>query len=126
MHLINKVKQAKIKMNPAPLTVINLKQETATSEAYKNFPVSLVNDHVIRVSVMTEDFYWHYHPNSDEAFLVTEGCLLIDLEDKTIELYAGELFTIPKNVVHRTRPKGGRSVNITFELTDMETVKVER
>jgi hypothetical protein len=53
-------------MNPAPLTVINLKQETATSEAYKNFPVSLVNDHVIRVSVMTEDFYWHYHPNSDE------------------------------------------------------------
>jgi mannose-6-phosphate isomerase-like protein (cupin superfamily) len=113
-------------MNPTPLTVINLKQETTTNEAYKNFPVSLVNDHVIRASVMTEDFYWHYHPNSDETFFVTEGCLLIDLEDKTVELRVGELFTIPKNVVHRTRPKGERSVNITFELADMETVKVER
>ena len=112
-------------MNPSSLTVINLKQETATDAAYKNIVVSLVNDHVIRAGVMTESFYWHYHPNSDETFLVTEGCLLIDLEDKTIELNVGELFSIPKNVIHRTRPKGERSVNITFELADMETVKVE-
>jgi mannose-6-phosphate isomerase-like protein (cupin superfamily) len=113
-------------MNPKPLTVINLEAATATAEAYKNFPLAFVNNHVIRASVMIEAFYWHYHPNSDETFLVTEGCLLIDLEDKTIELQAGELFTIPKNVIHRTRPKGERSVNITFELADMETVKVER
>nr|WP_294942086.1 cupin domain-containing protein [uncultured Mucilaginibacter sp.] len=113
-------------MNPKPLTVINLKDATATEEAYKNFPLAFVNNHVIRASVMTEGFYWHYHPNSDETFLVTEGCLMIDLEDKTVELQAGELFTLPKNVVHRTRPKGGRSVNITFELADMETVKVAR
>jgi mannose-6-phosphate isomerase-like protein (cupin superfamily) len=110
-----------------PLTVIDIARETGgTDSAYANFPLSLVNDHVIRASVMTEDFYWHYHPNSDETFLVTEGCLLIDLENKTIELYAGQLFTIPKNVVHRTRPQGSRSVNITFECVDMETVKVER
>jgi len=112
-------------MNPSPLTVVNLKQETTTDVAYKNFPVSLINDHVIRAGIMTESFYWHYHPNSDETFLVTEGCLLIDLENRTIELYPGELFSIPKNVIHRTRPKGERSVNITFELAAMETVKVE-
>jgi mannose-6-phosphate isomerase-like protein (cupin superfamily) len=112
--------------NPEPLTIINLATEMTTEAAYKNIPVSFINDHVIRASVMTEDFYWHYHPNSDETFLVTEGCLLIDLEDKTVELQVGELFSIPKNVIHRTRPKGSRSVNITFELADMETVKVER
>ncbi|RWY50980.1 cupin domain-containing protein [Mucilaginibacter gilvus] len=113
-------------MNPAPLTIINLKQEADTEAAYKNVMLSAVNDHVVRISVMTEDFYWHYHANSDETFLVTEGVLLIDLEDRTIELSAGELFAIPKNVIHRTRPKGERSVNVTFESMDMETIKVER
>ena len=28
---------------------------------------------------MTEPFYWHYHPNSDETFLVIEGIVCIDL-----------------------------------------------
>jgi mannose-6-phosphate isomerase-like protein (cupin superfamily) len=114
-------------MNFSPLTVVDLKQETATIEAaYKNFPLSFINDHVIKASVMTEDFYWHYHPNSDETFLVIDGTLLIDLENETVELHTGQLFTISKNVVHRTRPLGKRSVNITFEHADMETIKVER
>jgi len=114
-------------MKHKPLTVVDIAKETAiTDTPYANFPLSVVNDHVVRASVMTEDFYWHYHPNSDESFLVTEGCLLIDLENETIELHAGQLFTIPKNIIHRTRPQGNRSVNITFELADMQTVKVER
>ena len=90
---------------------------------YKNFPVSLVNDHVIRMSVMTEPYYWHLHPNSDETFLVVEGTMYVDLDDRTVELSAGQLFTIPMNVNHRTRPKTPRSVNLTFERQNMETVK---
>jgi mannose-6-phosphate isomerase-like protein (cupin superfamily) len=114
-------------MELSALTVIDVAQATAiTNTAYANFPLSFVNNHVIRASVMTESFYWHYHPNSDETFLVTEGCLLIDLEGKTVELNAGQLFTIPQNIIHRTRPQGERSVNITFERVDMETVRVER
>jgi mannose-6-phosphate isomerase-like protein (cupin superfamily) len=113
-------------MKYAPLTVIDLKQETEnTGKSYSNFPVAFNNDHVIRASVMTEDFYWHYHPNSDETFLVIEGTLLIDLENETIELHVGQLFSIPKNVIHRTRPKDGRSVNITFEHTGLETITVK-
>ncbi|MEJ1237422.1 cupin domain-containing protein [Chryseolinea sp. T2] len=72
---------------------------------------------------MTDPFFWHYHPNSDETFLVTDGVLCIDLEDHTIELAAGQLFTIPANVKHRTRPKEGRSVNLTFERASIETVR---
>jgi mannose-6-phosphate isomerase-like protein (cupin superfamily) len=106
-----------------PLTVIDLHQETLEIKSYKNVPVSLINDHVVRLSVMTEAFYWHYHPNSDETFLVTEGIVCIDLEDRTVELAPGQLFTIPANVRHRTRPLGERSVNITFELAAMETVR---
>lgn len=106
-----------------PLTVMDIQQETKEVFSYKNVPFALVNDHVVRLAVMTEPFYWHYHPNSDETFLVMEGILCIDLEDRTVELSPGQLFTIPANVKHCTRPKGDRSVNLTFERAAMETVK---
>jgi mannose-6-phosphate isomerase-like protein (cupin superfamily) len=106
-----------------PLTVVDVQQETREIKSYKNVPLSLINDHVIRLSVMTEPFYWHYHPDSDETFLVLEGIVCIDLEDRTVELGPGQLFTIPANVRHLTRPQGNRSVNLTFELAAMETIK---
>jgi mannose-6-phosphate isomerase-like protein (cupin superfamily) len=107
------------------LTVIDIEQETAGVSSYKNIPLSLFNDHVVRVGVMTEPFYWHYHPNSDETFMGIEGTLLIDLEDRTVELKPGQLFTIPAMVKHRTRPLGERSVNLTFELAEMETMSCD-
>ena len=110
---------------PVPLRIIDIREQTAVAGApYKNFPLALVNDHVVRASVMTESFFWHFHPNSDESFLAVEGSIFIDLEDGTIELFPGQLFTIPKNTRHRTRPNGKRSVNLTFERKDMETVRV--
>jgi mannose-6-phosphate isomerase-like protein (cupin superfamily) len=106
-----------------PLTVIDVQQETQEIKSYKNVPISLINDHIVRLSIMTEPFYWHYHPNSDETFLVIEGIVCIDLEDRTVKLAPGQLFTIPANVRHRTWPQGNRSVNLTFELAAMETIK---
>jgi len=110
-------------MIPPPLTLIDVQKETHGIQAYKNIPLSLINDHIVRLSVMTESFYWHYHPNSDETFLVVEGILCIDLEDRTVELAPGQLFTVPANVRHCTRPREDRSVNLTFELADMQTIK---
>ena len=90
-------------MEIKPLTVIDIQQQTKTiNSQYANFPLTEVNDHVIRISVMTEPYYWHMHPNSDESFLVIEGSILIDLEDRTIELIPGQFFTIPKTIKHRT------------------------
>jgi mannose-6-phosphate isomerase-like protein (cupin superfamily) len=112
-------------MEISPLTIIDILQQTKEIGSYTNLPLAFINDHVIRVSVMTESFYWHLHPNSDESFLVIEGSLFIDLEDGTIELFPGQLFTIPKNIKHRTRPNGDRSVNITFEHQGLETIRFD-
>jgi mannose-6-phosphate isomerase-like protein (cupin superfamily) len=107
------------------LTIIDLHQYSETAEGkYTNIPLNLINDHICRLSVMTHSYFWHYHPNSDESFLVLEGILVIDLQDQIVELHAGQLFTVPKNVPHKTRPKGARSVNLTFELTDMQTCEI--
>lgn len=114
------------RMQIQPLQIVDFAQQiTQATGAYSNVPVALVNNHVVRMSVMTEPYFWHYHPNSDECFMVIEGSIFIDLEDRTIELHPGQLFTIPKNVIHRTRPNGTRSVNITFEAGEMETVMAE-
>ena len=106
------------------LTVIDIRQQTSETSSYANFPLAFVNDHVIRASIMVGPFYWHLHPNSDESFLVIEGSLFIDLDTTTVELFPGQLFTIPKNTRHRTRPNGSRSVNLTFESHDMETIRL--
>ncbi len=94
-------------------------------EPYANHPLAQVNDHVVRISVMTEPFYWHLHPDTDEAFLVLEGTLLIEFEDGAVELTAGQMLTVPAGVAHRTSPVGGRSVNLTFERANTTTQKVE-
>jgi len=112
-------------MNTEQLMVIDIARKALINEVYTNIPVATVNDHVIRMSVMTESYFWHFHPNSDETFLVMEGSVFIDLEDRTVELFPNQVFTIPKNVRHRTRPNGSRSVNLTFESANMTTIKVQ-
>jgi mannose-6-phosphate isomerase-like protein (cupin superfamily) len=102
--------------------VITLKAESSTQLGYDNHPIARINDHVVRISTMTEPYHWHFHPNSDETFLVMEGRLLIEFESGSVELDPGQLVTIPAGVRHRTRPAGERSVNLTFELAASETV----
>ncbi len=97
--------------------VISLAAESATADAYDNHSIATVNDHEVRISVMTEPYYWHCHPDSDESFLALEGGLFIDFDDRTAELLPGQMITVRRGVRHRTRPIGGRSVNLTFERT---------
>jgi len=104
--------------------IITLAAESAGRLGYDNHPVAAVNDHVVRISTMTEGYPWHFHPNSDETFLGVEGRLAIEFEDGLVELGPGQMVTVPRGVRHRTRPVGERSVNLTFELGSAETVLV--
>lgn len=101
--------------------VINLSRESAMAENYDNHPIATVNDHEVRISSMTEAYHWHCHPDSDESFLALEGGLLIDFDDRTVELLPGHMITVNRGVRHRTRPIGVRSVNLTFERAGSRT-----
>jgi mannose-6-phosphate isomerase-like protein (cupin superfamily) len=68
-----------------------------------NQTLTEVNNSVVRVGIIKGEYHWHKHENDDEFFFVLEGKLLIDLEDKTIELTAGQGVTISRNVMHKTR-----------------------
>jgi mannose-6-phosphate isomerase-like protein (cupin superfamily) len=75
----------------------------ATTEKWSNRTLTQVNDNVVRLGIVEGEFHWHKHDNDDEFFFVTEGKLLIDLEDRTIELNPGQGVTISKGVMHRPR-----------------------
>ena len=106
--------------------LVNLLQEAQKlSGTYENFVLSRVNDHVIRIALMTKPYFWHLHPNSDETFLGVEGVVILELENQRIEIGPGDTFTVPKGVKHRTSPAGPRSVNLTIERADATTERVE-
>jgi mannose-6-phosphate isomerase-like protein (cupin superfamily) len=87
-----------------PLEVID---ERAIADAceYQWFNQTLcqVNDSVVRLGVVEGEYHWHKHDSDDEFFYVVEGSLLIDLEDRTIELAPRQGVVIPKSVMHRPR-----------------------
>ena len=97
----------------------------AVTEVYHNTKLSSINDHALRLSVMTKPYPWHYHPNTDETFIGVEGVVIIETRNAVFELGPGMMVTIPANMEHCTRPKGERSVNLTVEREDIKTVYVE-
>jgi mannose-6-phosphate isomerase-like protein (cupin superfamily) len=66
--------------------------------------LTTVNDAVVRLGIIEGDFHWHKHNDEDEFFLVLEGQLLIDLQDRdTVTLNHHQGYTVPRGVMHRTR-----------------------
>ena len=111
-------------MEKVPPTIDLIQRAKALCGVYENVVLTTFDDHVVRMSRMEKPYFWHFHPNSDEMFLGVEGVLILDLEDRRIELEPGQLFTVARGVRHRTLPAGSYSVNLTFERVDMETVAV--
>ena len=59
---------------------------------------------MVRLGVIEGDFHWHKHAHEDEFFLVLDGQLLIDLDGgETVTLERHQGYTVPRNVMHRTR-----------------------
>jgi mannose-6-phosphate isomerase-like protein (cupin superfamily) len=88
----------------APLEVIDEKALADACE-FKWFNQTLckVNESVVRVGIIEGEYHWHKHDDDDEFFYVVEGRLLIDLEDRIVELSPRQGFVVPKGVQHRTR-----------------------
>jgi mannose-6-phosphate isomerase-like protein (cupin superfamily) len=86
------------------LALIDLPAEIAAHEPWFNQTLTTVNDAVVRLGVIEGDFHWHHHDDTDEFFLVLEGQLLIDLEERdTVVLDPHQGYTVPRGVEHRTR-----------------------
>lgn len=79
-----------------------------------NRTLCAVNDTWVRLGVLDGDFHWHKHEKEDEFFLVLEGRLDIELEDRTVSLGPNEGFTVPRGVMHFPHARG-RTVVLMVE-----------
>jgi hypothetical protein len=87
-----------------PLELIDVKAlADACTHTWYNQTLCQVNGSVVRAGVIQGEYHWHKHDHDDEFFYVVNGTLLIDLEDRTVELAPLQGFVVPKGTVHRTR-----------------------
>ena len=59
-----------------------------------------IDDSYIKVAKIHGELAWHSHENEDDLFFVLKGQLRIELKDNSIELKEGEMFIVPKGVLH--------------------------
>ncbi len=81
---------------------INLRAEAAKVGLFEYKELGRMNGHsftLIKATAATLEF--HSHPDSDEVFLVVEGEMKLEFEDRIVPLKAGELCIVPKGVRHR-------------------------
>ncbi|MBC8436224.1 MAG: cupin domain-containing protein [Bacteroidetes bacterium] len=60
-----------------------------------------LNGQQIRLVKVKGEFPFHKHDHDDEMFLVIHGDLILDFQDKQVELEEGEFLIVPKGVLHR-------------------------
>lgn len=87
-------------------------------EKWYNQTLTQVNDSVVRIGIIEGEFHWHKHDNDDEFFFVLEGKLIIELEDREIELNPGQGVTISKGVMHKPRAPQ-KVVMLMFETSSI-------
>ena len=101
-----------------PLEIIDVPSLIERSKKkWQNISLCTVNNSVIRLAVIEGEFHWHKHSKEDEFFFVLDGLLLIDLEDKVIELKPKQGFMVPKGVLHKTRAPTKTSVLVIEDST---------
>ncbi len=91
----------------------------ACKDKWFNQTLTQVNGSVVRVGIVEGEYHWHKHENDDEFFFVLEGQLLIDLEDRTIELNPNQGVTISKGMRHRPRAPH-KTVMLMVENSDIQ------
>lgn len=95
-------------MTPSPVRLTD--KLAKLTEPWSPRVVAELNDYQFKIAKLEGEFVWHRHPDTDEAFLVLEGRLAIELRDGRVELGPGDLYVVPKDVEHRPVAAAGCAV----------------
>jgi len=73
---------------------------SALAEHWSPRVIAEVDDAYVKVAKVHGSLAWHSHDDEDEFFYVLAGKLRIEMEDRAVELDAGDAFVVPKGVRH--------------------------
>lgn len=84
------------------LTPINLREKlTRFHDHWSPKMIAELNDYQFKLVKVHCGVVWQEHAETDEAFIVLDGRLKIELPESTVELTAGEMFVVPRGVSHK-------------------------
>ena len=94
---------------------VNFKEKLSLfSEQWSPKVIAQMNDYQIKIVKIQGDFQWHSHKDTDETFIVLQGDLRIDFKDGHVCLLKGEMYVVPKGVLHKP-----------FALNEVEMILIE-
>ena len=67
--------------------------------------IAELNDYQFKVVKIKDEFVWHSHTHTDEAFIVLDGEMWIKFTNKEIHLSKGEMFVVPKGIYQKNYEK---------------------
>ena len=84
------------------MAAINLAEKLTTfSDLWSPRVVAEMNDYQFKLAKLKGEFVWHNHEHTDEVFIVVKGSMYIEMEHETIHLSEGEMYVVPKGVMHK-------------------------
>lgn len=108
------------------IKTINLKEKFKSFNDYWNPKiVGELNGQLVKVAKFKDEFVLHKHENEDEMFLVIEGKLKMELDNKTLEINTGEMIIIPKGTKHKPIAIGEVKVLLFEPKTTLNTGDTE-
>ena len=88
------------------MKVLNLnKKFSKISDLWSPKVIAEMNDYQFKLVKIKGDFIWHNHDKTDEAFIVLDGKIFIEFEEKIEEINQGEMIIVPKGIKHRPYAK---------------------
>lgn len=63
--------------------------------------IAEMNDYQFKLVKLQGEFVWHNHVDTDEVFIVVKGLMCIEMEHETVTLSEGEMYVVPKGVMHK-------------------------
>lgn len=85
-----------------PHTPINFADALARfSDRWSPRVIAELNDYQFKLVKIEGEFVWHDHAETDEAFIVLDGSMSIELRDGHVDLAAGEMYVVPRGIQHR-------------------------
>ena len=84
------------------MSVINFKDKlNKFSDHWSPKVIAEMNNYQFKLVKIKGDFVWHNHENTDEAFIVLEGEMSIQFEDRKVTLNEGEMYIVKKGIDHK-------------------------
>ena len=84
------------------MSVVNIQEKfNLFSDHWSPKRVGELNGQQILLAKLKGEFVYHTHEHEDEFFMVIKGCLVIEMQAKTVTLNEGEFYIVPKGVAHK-------------------------